>query len=106
MNGEQLIENGAAVHADGAESAQPKAAQQSSEPPTQPRAEGPPAADGAAPECDDSAQEYLAVMADEGACLCWEGLKLSERARQDEETGQLEASQRVTDPKRPLASHP
>jgi len=24
MNGEQLIENGAAVHADGAESAQPK----------------------------------------------------------------------------------
>ena len=36
-------------------------------------------------------------MADEGACLCWEGLKLGEKARHLEERGQLESSLKLYD---------
>jgi len=39
--------------------------------------------------------EYLTVMADQGASLGFDALKLGEQARKDEECGDLEASMRV-----------
>lgn len=49
-----------------------------------------------AAEPSDELAEYLTVMADEGACLCWDALKMSEKASEAQERGQLEAAMRVS----------